>query len=65
MTSKEKRNKSVRDSLKRRRAVLKERNLCVDCGGPKAYDDHGSLCGTCKEMRRLRENARRNRKKTP
>ena len=63
MSSKEHLNKLVRESLKRRRAKLKLAGRCVDCGLPKTPNDKGSLCETCKEMRRMRENTRRARKK--
>ncbi len=63
MADREKIKKSIRKSLKKRRAELKEEGWCVDCGFLRPQKPH-VLCSDCLESRRVREKARAQRKKT-
>jgi hypothetical protein len=62
VADREKRKKSIRKSLKKRRAELKEQGWCVDCGFLRPEKPH-VLCSDCLESRRGREKARALRKK--
>ena len=54
---------SIRKSLKKRRAELKEQGWCVDCGFLRRQEGH-VLCGDCLASRRVRERARVKKKET-
>ena len=55
------RRETIRKALRKRRETLKALGRCVDCGLKKGPDDHGTLCGLCKDDRAIRARKQKNR----